>query len=205
MMAAGLEGVPHDLSSSRNFSESHGGVDGAAKVPAAFLHGEPGSVDGAHQTPNTDFVPKCNIKGKDALSALHRAASQHCRQEIANIVCQHQAGQLMPDILPQFCPQIGENAFKVLTYTQSITLHNLVLYVFSYRGVSLPVQTAGEEDFSLAKVENPVRVAFVLMVHGRSVRQLKRLIKALYHRDHYYYIHVDKVLQQPLLTGHIWL
>ncbi|XP_037545476.1 xylosyltransferase 2 [Nematolebias whitei] len=165
MMAAGLEGVPHDLSSSRNFSESRGGVDGAAKVPAAFLPGEPGSVDGAHQTPNTDFVPKCNIEGKDALSALHRAASQHCRQEIANIVCQHQAGQLMPDILPQFCPQIG---------------------------VSLPVQTAGEEDFSLAKVENPVRVAFVLMVHGRSVRQLKRLIKALYHRDHYYYIHVDK-------------
>lgn len=31
------------------------------------------------------------------------------------------------------------------------------------------------------------------MVHGRAVRQLKRLIKAIYHRDHYYYIHVDKV------------
>ncbi|MEQ2197792.1 Xylosyltransferase 2 [Xenoophorus captivus] len=30
------------------------------------------------------------------------------------------------------------------------------------------------------------------MVHGRAARQLKRLIKAIYHRDHYYYIHVDK-------------
>lgn len=109
MAAAGLDIVPHDPSSSRNFSESR---DGVAKVPANLLPGEPGSVDGAHQTPNTDFMPKCNIVGKDALSALHRAATQQCRQEIANIVCQHQAGQLMPDVLPQFCPQVGENVLQ---------------------------------------------------------------------------------------------
>uniref|UniRef100_A0A4W6BQB0 Xylosyltransferase 2 n=1 Tax=Lates calcarifer TaxID=8187 RepID=A0A4W6BQB0_LATCA len=131
----------------------------------AGMEGVPGSVDGAHQAPSSDFVPKCDIVGKDALSALHRAGSQQCRQEIANIVCQHQAGQLMPDALPQFCPQLG---------------------------ISNPVQAVGELDNSLSKVENPVRVAFVLMVHGRAVRQLKRLIKAIYHRDHYYYIHVDK-------------
>ncbi|XP_070779509.1 xylosyltransferase 2 [Enoplosus armatus] len=166
MTGAGLDGVVlHDLSSSRNFSETRGGADGAAKLPAAPVQGEPGSVDGAHQTPSSDFVPKCDITGKDALSALHRAGSQQCRQEIGNIVCQHQAGQLMPDALPQFCPQLG---------------------------VSNQVQAVGELDNSLFKVENPVRVAFVLMVHGRAVRQLKRLIKAIYHRDHYYYIHVDK-------------
>uniref|UniRef100_A0A3P8T5M2 Xylosyltransferase 2 n=1 Tax=Amphiprion percula TaxID=161767 RepID=A0A3P8T5M2_AMPPE len=166
MTGAGLDGVVlHDLSSSRNFSDARGGADGAAKLPAVAIPGEPGSVDGAHQAPNSDFVPKCDIIGKDALSALHRAGSQQCRQEIANIVCQHQAGQLMPDALPQFCPQLG---------------------------ISHPVQAVGELDNSLSKVENPVRVAFVLMVHGRAVRQLKRLIKAIYHRDHYYYIHVDK-------------
>ncbi|CAM9282289.1 unnamed protein product [Lampetra planeri] len=154
----GMDGVvPHDLSSSRNFT------DGAAKLPAAALLGEPGSVDGAHQAPSSDLEPKCVIKGKDAMSALHRAGSQQCRQELANIVCLHQAGQLMPGPLPQFCPQIGETN---------------------------PVQA--ELDTSLLKVENPVRVAFVLMVHGRSVRQLKRLIKVIYHRDHYYYIHVDQ-------------
>lgn len=60
-------------------------------------------------------------------------------------------------------------------------------------GLSNQVQAVGELDNSLSHVENPVRVAFVLMVHGRAVRQLKRLIKAIYHRDHYYYIHVDKV------------
>ncbi|KAF7659311.1 hypothetical protein LDENG_00000160 [Lucifuga dentata] len=166
MTGAGVDGViPHDLSSSRNFSESRGGTDGVVKLPAAVVPGEPGSVDGAHQTPSSDFVPKCDIVGKDALSALHRAVSQQCRQEIANMVCQHQAGQLMPDTLPQFCPQLG---------------------------VSNPVQTGEELDNNLSKVEKPVRVAFVLMVHGRAVRQLKRLIKAIYHRDHYYYIHVDK-------------
>uniref|UniRef100_A0A3Q4GHE7 Xylosyltransferase 2 n=1 Tax=Neolamprologus brichardi TaxID=32507 RepID=A0A3Q4GHE7_NEOBR len=166
MTGVGVDGVvPHDLSSSRNLSEIRSGPDGAGKLPAAAIPGEPGSVDGAHQAPNSDFVPKCDIIGKDALSALHRAASQQCRQEIANIVCQHQAGQLMPESLPQFCPQLG---------------------------VSHPVQAVGELEDSLSEVENPIRVAFVLMVHGRAVRQLKRLIKAIYHRDHYYYIHVDK-------------
>jgi len=63
-------------------------------------------------------------------------------------------------------------------------------------GVSNQVQAFGELDNSLSDGESRVRVAFVLMVHGRAVRQLKRLIKAIYHRDHYYYIHVDKVRPQ---------
>lgn len=102
-------GVLHDLSSSRNHSDARSGTDGAAKFPGAAVLGEPGSVDLAHQASSSDFAPKCDILGKDALSALHRAESQRCRQEIANIVCQHQAGQLMPGTLPQFCPQLGEN------------------------------------------------------------------------------------------------
>lgn len=65
-----------------------------------------------------------------------------------------------------------------------------------------PDKAAGEVELSLSKVENPVRVAFVLMVHGRAVRQLQRLIKAIYHRDHYYYIHVDKVCTATIVfTG----
>lgn len=110
VIQTGLDGVVlHDLSSSRNYSDTRSGTDGAAKFPAVAMLGEPGSVDGAHQAPNSDFAPKCDIMGKDALSALHRAESQQCRQEIANIVCQHQAGRLMPDTLPQFCPKLGED------------------------------------------------------------------------------------------------
>ncbi|KAJ7989394.1 hypothetical protein DPEC_G00304090 [Dallia pectoralis] len=160
------EGVaPHDPSSSRNFTEPRGGGEGATRPPPQPVPWEPGSVEGAPQAPNSDFVPKCDIVGKDALSALHRAGSRQCRQEIANIVCQHQAGQLMPGPLPQFCPQ---------------------------HGLSSPVQTGNELDNDLYQVENPVRVAFVLVVHGRAIRQLQRLIKAIYHQDHFYYIHVDK-------------
>lgn len=64
-------------------------------------------------------------------------------------------------------------------------------------GGSSQVQSVGELDGGPAQADDPVRVAFVLMVHGRAVRQLKRLIKAIYHRDHYYYIHVDKVRPPP--------
>lgn len=113
MSRIGLYGVIiHDLSSSRNYSDARSGTDGAAKLPSAAIQGEPGSVDGAHQAPSSDFVPKCDILSKDALSALQRAESQQCRQEIANIVCQHQAGQLMPNTLPQFCPHLGEDLFQ---------------------------------------------------------------------------------------------
>ena len=48
----------------------------------------------------------------------------------------------------------------------------------------------GSVEYMLA---NPVRIAFVLVVHGRASRQLQRMFKAIYHKDHFYYIHVDKV------------
>ena len=40
---------------------------------------------------------------------------------------------------------------------------------------------------------NEVRIVFVLTVNGKAVRQVKRLIKNIYHRRHYFYIHVDSV------------
>ncbi|KAB0336957.1 hypothetical protein E2I00_012305 [Balaenoptera physalus] len=44
----------------------------------------------------------------------------------------------------------------------------------------------------------PVRIAYMLVVHGRAIRQLKRLLKAVYHEQHFFYIHVDKV---PTVAG----
>ncbi|XP_069050561.1 xylosyltransferase 2 [Lepisosteus oculatus] len=154
------EGVPYDPSSSRNFTD----LKGEGRFLTA-QHGDTGSVEGAPQAPSSDFVPKCEITGKDALSALGRASSRQCRQEIANIVCLHQAGKLMPESVPQYCQQYG---------------------------LSSPILQWEDIDTDLSKVDNPVRIAFMLVVHGRAVRQLKRLIKAIYHQDHFYYIHVDK-------------
>lgn len=154
------EGVPYDPSSSRNFTE----LKGESRFLTA-QHSDTGSVEGAPLASSSDFLPKCEITGKDALSALSRARSHQCRHEIANILCLHQAGQLMPRSVPQFCQQSG---------------------------FSGPVVQWEDVDLDLSHVDSPVRVAFVLVVHGRAIRQLKRLIKAIYHRDHFYYIHVDK-------------
>ncbi|KAG8565011.1 hypothetical protein GDO81_012664 [Engystomops pustulosus] len=49
-----------------------------------------------------------------------------------------------------------------------------------------------ESDIGAPPPEKPLRVVYMLVVHGRAVRQLKRLIKAIYHKDHFYYIHVDQ-------------
>lgn len=38
-----------------------------------------------------------------------------------------------------------------------------------------------------------VRVVFLLTLNGRALRQVHRLLKALYSVDHFYYIHVDSV------------
>lgn len=46
----------------------------------------------------------------------------------------------------------------------------------------------------------PVRIAFILVVHGRASRQFQRLFKAIYHTSHYYYIHVDQVRPPAGLT-----
>lgn len=50
-----------------------------------------------------------------------------------------------------------------------------------------------ESDIGAPPPDKPLRVVYMLVVHGRAVRQLKRLIKAIYHKDHFYYIHVDQV------------
>ncbi|OBS57488.1 hypothetical protein A6R68_11388 [Neotoma lepida] len=53
-----------------------------------------------------------------------------------------------------------------------------------------------DEDTVEYMPTNPVRIAFVLVVHGRASRQLQRMFKAIYHKDHFYYIHVDKFSRQ---------
>ncbi|XP_048465618.1 xylosyltransferase 1 [Rhincodon typus] len=111
-----------------------------------------------------DQTPRCEISGKEALSALSRAKSKHCRHEIAELYCLHKDGKLMPEKVPRLCPLEGKAANTIQPDDDSLE--------------SLP--------------QNPVRIAFVLVVHGRASRQLRRMFKAIYHRDHYYYIHVDK-------------
>ncbi|XP_015266263.1 PREDICTED: xylosyltransferase 2 isoform X1 [Gekko japonicus] len=149
-----------DSSSRRNLTE----LRGDAQL-AVFQHGDTGSVEGAPQPTENNFTPKCEITGKDALSALARASSKQCQQEIANVVCLHQAGNLMPRSLPRQC-QLSGKVSPVIQWDDSRMLQ--------------------------VSVSKPVRIVYMLVVHGRAIRQLKRLIKAVYHQQHFFYIHVDK-------------
>ncbi|XP_069920878.1 xylosyltransferase 1 [Oryctolagus cuniculus] len=111
-----------------------------------------------------DQPPKCEISGKEAISALSRSKSKHCRQQIGETYCRHKLGLLMPERVTRFCPLEGK-ANKNVQW---------------------------DEDSVEYMPANPVRIAFVLVVHGRASRQLQRMFKAIYHKDHFYYIHVDK-------------
>ncbi|XP_016339604.1 xylosyltransferase 1-like [Sinocyclocheilus anshuiensis] len=111
-----------------------------------------------------DQPPKCEISGKEAISALSRAKTKECRQQIAEVYCRHKERQLMPEKVTRYCPAEGK--------------------------VNMNVQW---EDDSMETVPAvPVRIAFILVVHGRASRQVQRLFKAIYHTSHFYYIHVDQ-------------
>lgn len=54
-----------------------------------------------------DFVPACDIETKDAISAIHRAKTQNCKQHIANVTCLILKEELYPKSLESYCPHDG--------------------------------------------------------------------------------------------------
>ncbi|XP_014272406.1 xylosyltransferase oxt isoform X2 [Halyomorpha halys] len=218
-----------------------------------------------------DFLPICEIKSKEAISAIHRARTQHCKQTIANISCLISSSNLYPEKLPHTCPSSGlesgkpmgcyqdDKALRLLTgfYQNLKTTNspNTCLDIctkggFPYAGVqygtecfcgvSEPPSSARLPDSScnmkcpldpkqpcggfytvniyqtgIAKLSKETadlvsssptgvpraRVLFLLTLNGRSIRQVKRLIKVLYHVSHYFYVHVDA--RQDYLMRHL--
>lgn len=54
-----------------------------------------------------DFKPACEIKSREAISAIHRAKTQSCKQQIVNKTCLIQAGNFYPRELPNSCISVG--------------------------------------------------------------------------------------------------
>ncbi|KAB0796113.1 hypothetical protein PPYR_10174 [Photinus pyralis] len=206
-----------------------------------------------------DFVPACKITTKEAISAIHRAKTQKCKQTISNITCLISADLLYPKELPNYCPNDGfvagkslgcfkdEKSFRLLNghygnyknaNSPEFCMHLCLQSGFLYAGVQyssecfcgneepsptsrLPdsscnmkcpadphlacggyytvnVYQTGIAKFSPQVAETtvspsvrPARIVFLLTLNGRALRQVRRLIRILYHRDHYFYIHVD--------------
>lgn len=61
-----------------------------------------------------DFVPVCEITGREAVSAIHRARTQLCKQELANVSCLATKGKLYAERLHSLCPAPGITAGKPL-------------------------------------------------------------------------------------------
>ncbi|XP_069970502.1 xylosyltransferase oxt [Penaeus vannamei] len=208
----------------------------------------------------------CRLQSKEAVSAIKRASTTHCKTLIGNISCQIQAGSFYPRRLQSYCPSNGKmrgkhmgcfidsresrilrgHATQLKRNSPSICCDICYQRGYVYAGVQygkecfcgneeLPVKLKAAESFcnmpcsgderlkcgdylhmnvyqtGLAKYvpvalkgpstanDSAVRIAFILTINGRAVRQLKRMFKALYHKDHYYFIHVDS--RQDYLYG----
>ncbi|XP_022092486.1 xylosyltransferase 1-like isoform X2 [Acanthaster planci] len=117
---------------------------------------------GGNKTIYLEYLSKCHVEGKDAVSALARATSLQCKQEIADTFCDMKKGSLYPQKMTRMCPLKGKPSNEV-------------------------------QDNPKLKIEDgrPVRIVYVLVVHGRALRQVRRLIRLLFHTNHYFYIHVD--------------
>ncbi|XP_007543459.1 xylosyltransferase 1 [Poecilia formosa] len=160
----GGQGIAGGLQQQQQQQHTHASLD------------QPGQSQHRHQHPHRkqattptlevsyDQPPQCEISGKEAISALSRAKSKECRQQIAEVYCRHKEGQLMPDAVTRYCPIEGKANVNIQWDEDSV------------------------ESFPL----KPVRIAFVLVIHGRASRQFQRLFKAIYHTSHFYYIHVDQ-------------
>ncbi|KAJ8684173.1 hypothetical protein QAD02_019965 [Eretmocerus hayati] len=51
-----------------------------------------------------DFVPMCEVTGREAVSAITRAQSQKCKERIVNVTCLNQQNLLYPTKLQSSCP-----------------------------------------------------------------------------------------------------
>ncbi|XP_067140473.1 xylosyltransferase oxt-like isoform X1 [Centruroides vittatus] len=209
-----------------------------------------------------DFKPWCEITNKETISAIHRATTQACKQELVNITCLIQQGNLYPKRLPRYCPIEGGKqgeylgcyvdrvkkrllsgyVFKLNNNTPALCIDKCLRFGFQFAGVQYSVEcfcgnNVPSKEFkthankcNMACPKEPqmrcggyltmniyrtglpkpikhepksinsikamaetdtVRIVFLLTINGRAVRQVRRLIRVLYHERHYFYIHVD--------------
>ena len=210
----------------------------------------------------------CSDPGRSAISAVKRATTKECKQQILDVSCKNLAGTLYPSKLDNLCPVrtddrvVGnymgcyEDSFEdrillggVTKFKINNSVENCLRHCsetgFLYAGVQYGnecfcgndrpdngLKYSPEEEKSKcdkkcsgngeqkcggyltmniyqtgvipfkpdpgsegsrdeAARTSPVRVVYLLTVSGRAVRQVRRLIKRIYHRDNYVLIHVD--------------
>lgn len=70
-------------------------------LPTNLKKNKPGSI---LRVEELDFIPACEIKSREAISAIHRAKTQLCKQQILNKTCLIQESNFYPEKLTNVCP-----------------------------------------------------------------------------------------------------
>eukprot|EP00045_Choanoeca_perplexa_P011775 m.126143 g.126143 ORF g.126143 m.126143 type:complete len:745 (+) comp15766_c0_seq1:143-2377(+) len=118
----------------------------------------------------------CTFASAEMTSALQRVKLPSCEARLRRAACLSQLGLLYP-------PQLSLQPMPRCILTPSQPLKDW----WTGRGVGEGAAVLPDE----LQVPSPTRLAFMLVVHGRNVRQIKRLLRAIYSTEHYYLIHVD--------------
>lgn len=91
------------------------------------------------RTEELDFSPMCEIKGREAISAIHRAKTQSCKKEIVNKTCLIQNGNFYPKKLPNMCPANGMSYGKYLgCFVDEKKLRILSSFYGNYAAINKP-------------------------------------------------------------------
>lgn len=80
----------------------------------------------------------------------------------------------------QECKKVGEDK-------KSETFEIYDTGLLSIRPLKIKLDTTNRQN----EIQT-AKIVFLLTINGRSIRQIFRLIKAIYHEQHFYYFHVDK-------------
>lgn len=75
---------------------------------------------------------------------------------------------------------------KFISFKWSIYKQNLIIIV-DFKPISR-IPKAHSVDITAT---NPPRIVFFFTVHMNTLRHIARIVKRLYHANHFYYIHVD--------------
>ena len=98
--------------------------------------------------------------------------SQSCRNELYKTICDSQDKKLYWNNITRYCPVPREKG--------------------------RPSHSIGTK----IGYGPPIRILYAMVVHGRAFRQVKRLFKALYHTNHYFFFHVDSVINFERIYFH---
>lgn len=85
--------------------------------------------------------------------------------------------------------------FSVFTFKIDLWWFNYYFWIKTFLCVVFTERLSnGPGDLHFEdNVQPKVKVLFVLTLNGRQVRQVRRLLKAIYHQDHFYLLHIDAV------------